>query len=161
MKSKKTLNILAILLVMVGLLQSLGHFTGSKTLKQLGMLTVASPLPIVFTEQKGFLETFASEFTLVYTKEGAEQRVKITPELYTKLDKPYNYRNVIGAAISYGPILPKPLVDSVLAYAFISPAPLSKALGIGELTHAYIELKSKTKGVNKTYRLPIGDENAL
>lgn len=161
MKSKKMLNVLAILLAMVGLLQSLGHITGSKTIKQLGMLTVASPLPIVFTEQKGFLETFASEFTLVYSKKGAEQRVKITPELYAKLDKPYNYRNVIGAAISYGPILPKPLVDSVLSYAFISPAPLSNALGISELSHAYIELKSKTKGVNKTYRLPIGEEDAF
>jgi len=161
MKSKNMLNILAILLVMVGLLQSFGHVTGSKTVKQLGMLTVASPLPIVFTEQKGFLETFASEFTLVYSKNGEEQRVKITPELYAKLDKPYNYRNVLGAAISYGPILPKPLVESVLSYAFISPAPLSKVLGIGNLSHAYIELRSKTKGVNKTYRLPIGDENAL
>jgi len=160
-KSKKIPNILAILLVTAGLLQSLGHLTGSKTLKQLGMLTVASPLPIVFTEQEGFLETFASEFTLVYSKEGKEQRVKITPELYAKLDKPYNYRNAIGAAISYGPILPKPLVESVLSYAFISPAPLSKALGISELNHAYIELKSKTKGVSKSYRLPIGDEDAF
>jgi len=161
MKSKKMLNILAILLVMVGLLQSFGHVTGSKTVKQLGMLTVASPLPIVFTEQKGFLETFASEFTLVYDKQGKEERVKITPELYAKLDKPYNYRNVLGAAISYGPILPKPLVESVLNYAFISPAPLSKALGISELSHAYIELRSKTKGVNKTYHLPIGDKDAF
>ena len=155
------LKILSIFLVLLGLMQSLGHIIGNKTIKSLGLITVASPLPIVFTQQKGFLETFASEFTLVYTKEGAEQRVQITPELYAKLDKPYNYRNVIGAAISYGPILPKPLVDSVLEYAFISPAPLSKALGIGELTHAYIELKSKTKDMNKTYRLPIGDEHAL
>ena len=155
------LNVLAILLVMVGLLQSFGHVTGSKTVKQLGMLTVASPLPIVFTEQKGFLETFASEFTLVYSKKGEEQRVKITPELYAKLDKPYNYRNVLGAAISYGPILPKPLVESVLSYAFLSPAPLSKALGISEPSHAYIELRSKTKGVNKTYRLTIGDKDAF
>jgi len=161
MKSKKMLNILALLLVMVGLLQSLGHLTGSKMLKQLGMLTVASPLPIVFTEQKGFLETFTSEFTLVYSKEGKEERVKITPELYAKLDKPYNYRNVLGAAISYGPILPKPLVESVLSYAFISPAPMSKALGFSELSHAYIELISKTKGVNKSYRLPIGDKDAF
>ena len=161
MSSKRTVNILSILLVLVGLLQSVGHVTGSKALKQLGMLTVASPLPIVFTEQKGFLETFASEFTLVYEVQGKEKRVPITPELYAKLDKPYNYRNVLGAAISYGPILPEPLVSSVLNYAFISPAPLSKALGIQDLTYAYIELKSKTKGVDKTYTLNIGDKDAF
>jgi len=161
MYSKRTVNILAMLLVFVGLLQSLGHVTGSKTLKQLGLLTVASPLPIVFTEQKGFLETFASEFTLVYTVQGKEKRIQITPELYAKLDKPYNYRNVLGAAISYGPILPKPLVASVLNYAFITPAPLSKALGLEGLSYAHIELKSKTKGVDKTYLLTIGDKDAL
>ena len=161
MSSKRTVNILSIVLIIVGLLQSVGHVTGSKILKQLGMLTVASPLPLVFTEQKGFLETFASEFTLVYEVQGQEKRVPITPELYAKLDKPYNYRNVLGAAISYGPILPEPLVSSVLNYAFVSPAPLSQALGIVNLRYAYIELKSKTKGVDKTYTLNIGDKDAF
>ena len=52
------LKILSILLVGIGLLQALGHITGNKTIKNLGLITVASPLPIVFTQQKGFLETF-------------------------------------------------------------------------------------------------------
>jgi len=121
------LKILSILLVGIGLLQALGHITGNKTIKNLGLITVASPLPIVFTQQKGFLETFALDFTLVYEKDDKEERIKITPELYAQLDKPYNYRNVLGAAISYGPILPKELVVSVLNYAFITPGVLSKA----------------------------------
>jgi len=151
------IKILSILLVMIGLLQSVGYLLGNKTIKQLGVMTVASPLPIVFTQQKGFLETFASEFTLVYEEVGVTKSIKITPELYSKLDKPYNYRNVLGAAISYGPVLPKPLVKSILEYAFVYPAVLSKTFGLGTLHNAYIELRSKTKGVNKRYILPIGD----
>lgn len=150
------IKILSILLVFIGLLQSLGHISGNKTIKQLGLITVASPLPIVFTQQKGFLETFALDFTLVYEEDKQKKNIKITPELYAKLDKPYNYRNVLGAAISYGPILPKELVASVLNYAFITPGVLSTAFQLGELQNASLELRSKTKGVTKMYALPIG-----
>ena len=155
------LKILSILLVGMGLLQALGHITGNKTIKNLGLITVASPLPIVFTQQKGFLETFALDFTLVYEKNNKEERIKITPELYAQLDKPYNYRNVLGAAISYGPILPKELVVSVLNYAFITPGVLSKAFHLGDIKNASLELHSKTKNENKNYVLPIGanDDN--
>jgi len=154
------IKILSVLLVSLGLLQSFGHITGSKTIKNLGLITVASPLPIVFTQQKGFLETFALDFTLVYDENDQKKRIKITPELYAQLDKPYNYRNVLGAAISYGPMLPKELVDSVLGYAFISPGVLSKAFHLGELKNASLELHSKTKNENKHYTLPIGEQNA-
>ena len=151
-------KIFSVLLVLVGLLQSFGYLIGSKPIKQLGIVTVASPLPIVFTQQKGFLETFAFDFTLVYEENGVEKSIKITPELYSKLDKPYNYRNVLGAVISYGPMLPEPLVQSVLRYAFIDPAPLSKTFNLGRLDHAHLELRSKTKGVDKSYILPIGEK---
>lgn len=151
------INILSVLLVLIGLLQSFGHLVQSKSIKQIGMLTVASPLPIVFTQQKGFLETFALDFTLIYTQDGIKKEMKITPELYAKLDKPYNYRNVLGAAISYGPILPKKLVNSVLRYAFVSPGVVRKSFGIAEMNNATIELKSKTKDVHKTYILKLGD----
>ena len=149
---------LSTLLVLVGLLQSIGYVIQSKTIKQLGLLTVASPLPIVFTEQKGFLETFALDFSLRYEENGIEKSIKITPTLYAKLDKPYNYRNVLGAAISYGPIFPKELVASVLGYAFVSPATVSKAFGIKEMQNAKIELSSKTKNVNKKYILNLGEK---
>ncbi len=153
------LKILSILLVGIGLLQSLGHITGNKTIKNLGLITVASPLPIVFTQQKGFLETFALDFTLVYERDNKEERIKITPELYAQLNKPYNYRNVLGAAISYGPILPKELVGSVLDYAFITPGVLAKTFHLGEIKNASLELHSNTKNKEKTYVLPIGEEN--
>jgi hypothetical protein len=153
------LKILSFLLVGIGLLQSLGHITGNEIIKNLGLITVASPLPIVFTQQKGFLETFALDFTLMYEQDNKEERIKITPELYAQLDRPYNYRNVLGAAISYGPVLPKALVGSVLNYAFITPGVLSQTFHLGTITNASLELHSKTKNENKTYVLPIGEED--
>ena len=153
------IKLLSILLVCIGLVQSLGHITGNKTIKSLGLITVASPLPIVFTQQKGFLETFSLDFTLVYEEENKVKRIKITPELYAQLDKPYNYRNVLGAAISYGPILPKELVSSVLDYAFITPGVLSQAFHLGDIKNASLELHSKTKNENRHYSLPIGEQN--
>ena len=151
-------KILSILLVLLGLMQSFGHIVGSKTIKNLGLISVASPLPIVFTQQKGFLETFALEFRLIYEEDGVEKSIKITPKLYAKLDKPYNYRNVLGAAISYGPILPKELVHSVLDYAFVNPAIVSQRFGIKKMKNARIELISKTKNVEKKYILNIGEK---
>lgn len=151
------IKILSALLVLVGLLQSAGYLLDNKTVKQLGLITVASPLPIVFTQQKGFLETFALDFTFVYEQNNTTHEVHITPELYTKLDKPYNYRNVLGAAISYGPILPKPLVSSVLDYAFIEPGEFTRLFNIAEFDHAFIRLVPKTCDVNQSYILPIGE----
>jgi len=152
------LKILSVFLVLLGLMQSFGHVMGNKTIKSLGLITVASPLPIVFTQQKGFLETFALDFRLVYEENGLEKNIPITPALYAKLDKPYNYRNVLGAAISYGPILPETLVQSVLGYAFIEPAKVRKAFGIDEMKNVYIKLTSKTKNVDKTYILRLGEK---
>lgn len=153
------IKVFSILLVCIGLLQSVGYIIGNKTIKSLGLITVASPLPIVFTQQKGFLETFALEFTLVYEEDNQEKRINITPELYAQFDKPYNYRNILGAAIAYGPILPKELVSSILNYAFITPGVLSKAFNLGSIKHASLELHSKTKDENRYYVLPIGEQD--
>ena len=154
------IKILSILLVAIGLMQPLGYILGSKTVKGIGLVSMASPLPIVFTKQKGFLETFALEFTVVFEKDGRMQRINITPELYARLEKPYNYRNVLGAVISYGPLLDTRLVGSVLNYAFLEPGVVAKAFGLYPMTNAHIELRSKTEHDNRVYTLPIRRQDA-
>mgnify|MGYP001129739775 CR=1 FL=1 len=107
---------LYILVVFIGCVQIIGHVIGVKEVKAFGMLTSSSPLPIVFTEVKG-VETFASDFYIEYLDENNKQVSKqITPEMYAKLKGPYNRRNVYGAAISYGPILDKKILNPVLEY---------------------------------------------
>ena len=54
----------------------------------------------------------------------------VTPEVYARLQGPYNRRNVYGAALSYGPVLPPELRDPVMRYAVCGDAPLLRELGI-------------------------------
>lgn len=149
-------EVLSLLLVLIGLIQSIGYLTGQPWLKSIGVMSVSSPLPIVFTEQKA-LETFANDFFLEYEdKKGVKQSIQLTSALYKKLNAPYNYRNVLGAAISYGPVLPKPVVNSVLEYAFQNPGNISLALGLDvPLKNASIVIKTKTIGKDETYVLKI------
>lgn len=111
-------KVLYVLVISIGLIQTVGYILGNKTLRGLGMATCSSPLPIVFTEVKG-VETFASDFFVQFTDDkGAQQRVQITPSMYSKLKGPYNRRNIYGAAIAYGPVLNKDLLASILNYGF-------------------------------------------
>jgi hypothetical protein len=149
-------EVLSLLLVFIGLVQSIGYITQQPWLKSIGIMTVSSPLPIVFTEQKG-LETFANDFFLEYEeKEGKKQSIQLTSTLYKKLNAPYNYRNVLGAVISYGPILPEAVVDSVLEHSFQNPGNISLALGLEvPLKNASIIIKTKTKDKHETYVVKI------
>ncbi|MBT8486882.1 MAG: hypothetical protein HKO59_03910 [Phycisphaerales bacterium] len=108
-------NLVALVLLALGLLQLAGVLTGARVLRGIGAASAASPLPKVFSDVDG-LETFASTFTLVYDVDGVETRRLITPELYRQLRGPYWRRNVYGAALSYGPRLPPPLWESVFCY---------------------------------------------
>ena len=113
-------------MVAIGLLQVIGFGTGQKWLKGIGQITVASPLPIVFTEQKG-CETFALDFSIEYEDEnGSKGLIPVTPQVYANFDEPYNYRNVLGAAISYGAILPEKIWRPILEFAFINPGTIGR-----------------------------------
>lgn len=145
-------------LVIVGLLQAVGHVVQWPTLRGLGAITVASPLPIVFTQQNG-VETFASDFTLEAETSDGPLSLPITPAIYSRFEAPYNYRNVIGAAISYGPLLPAPMLQSVLGYCFQSPGPLSKALGLTPpLIKGAIVIKTRTAGRHDVWRLELPEQ---
>jgi len=146
-------------LVALGLLQALGYLTQQRWLKGIGQVSVAAPLPIVFTQQKG-METFAANFYLDYeTQEGEKKRVLITPALYSQFSAPYNYRNVLGAAISYGPIMPDEVWQSVLYFSFQEPGKLAKSLGLKPpLKNASIFIQTRTQGRRNTWTLKI-DKN--
>ena len=143
-------------LVLLGLLQIIGFATGQKWLRGIGQVSVASPLPLVFTEQKG-CETFALDFVLEYEdKNGQVGQVPITPQLYARFDAPYNYRNVVGAAISYGAILPESIWKPVLTFAFIKPGTLGRSFDLETpLRKVTVHLKARTAGRNDTWQLTV------
>lgn len=158
----KCRSILAKALVGIGLLQALGYATGQAWLRDAGALTVASPLPLVFTEVKG-VETFALDFELYYESGNVIVNVPINSELYSKFKAPYNFRNVIGASVSYGPVMPSEVTEAVLHYAFQKPGDFSKTLELTlPLKNAYILVSERSDQRGRTWKLkipPVNDSN--
>jgi hypothetical protein len=122
-------------LTIIGCLQMVGDLSGNRELRAVGLATHASPAPRVFTSQEGF-ETFSSRFFIDWTDNtGEKHSLEITPNNYRGVQGPYNRRNAYGAALSYGPVLEsnektRPMLHSVMHYAFCGPAPLLRELYI-------------------------------
>jgi len=151
--SPKAANRIALALFILGLSQMLGSVTGLKALKGLGAAWGFAPNPKVFSDVDG-LETFASEFTLHWKVKGQAQSLSITPELYSRLQGPYNRRNVYGAALSYAPRMPEALWQPVFCHGLAPGGPLRRELGVSEDAQDFaIEIKTKTKGRNDQWLL--------
>jgi len=144
---------LYIIVVLIGLLQIIGYLTKVKPIKNLGVITTASPLPIVFTEVKG-VETFASDFFLQWHSDlGTVHEVQITPALYSKLKGPYNRRNIYGAAIAYGPVLPEKIWSPILTYGLCQDI-LKEELQIPVTKNNFsVFIKTRTKGKDDSWTL--------
>ena len=134
-------NIAVIVLLVVGLMQMSGDLIErcgakqpGKLMRGIGAATMASPAPKVFSSvhtPEGSLETYSTRFFLFWTdREGRKQELELTPEVYHRLKGPYNRRNVYGAVLAYGPVLPADLRDPVMAYALCGERPLLRELGI-------------------------------
>jgi hypothetical protein len=127
----------AVFLVVLGLMQMTGDLLEQyvsapvgHVLRGVGAASAASPAPKVFSSVKG-LETYSTRFYLEWTdRGGGEHSLHITPELYARLLGPYNRRNVYGAALAYGPVLPRELREPVMRYALCGDATLLRELGI-------------------------------
>jgi len=149
-------RVLYILLFLIGSLQIIGVATSSRSLKGIGLASVASPLPLVFSHFRG-IETFAADFYLRLKKNG---RIKydseITSELYEKLEGPYNRRNIYGAVFAYGPVLTesseKILVNSVLKQGLCFDGPLVAEFGLPvEFDEVEIEVHTKTRNQEQVH----------
>jgi hypothetical protein len=124
------MNKVAAGLLTVGLLQMTGDLLGIRLLRGIGAATSASPAPKVFSAVRGF-ETYSTRFFIVWKDHrGIDHEAELTPELYARLRGPYNRRNVYGAALAYGPVLPAELRDPVMKYALCGEAPILRELGI-------------------------------
>ncbi len=125
----------AVLLGALGLMRMAADLAGFGSLAAAAAATGASPAPKVFSSVRG-LETYSSRFFVEWTTRAGQTRsVELTPELYARLDGPYNRRNVYGAALAYGPLLAsdphtRPLFRAVHRGALCGEAPLLAELGI-------------------------------
>lgn len=143
------------IVVLIGALQIIGYVIKIEPIKHLGILTASSPLPIVFTEVDG-METFVNDFYIQWKdEEGQNQQVEITPEIYSRLKGPYNRRNIFGAAIAYGPILPEEVSKTILRYGLCNGILAEELqLPLNE-SSASICIKTKTKGRSDEWTITI------
>jgi hypothetical protein len=122
-------------LLAIGLLQMTGDVLGFPALKGLGLATAASPAPRVFSSIRGF-EPFSTRFYLEWrSRDAALHSLALTPEVYSRLQGPYNRRNAYGAALAAGPVLAtdprtQRMFWAVLSHATCGEAPLLRELGI-------------------------------
>jgi hypothetical protein len=125
----------ATLLLTVGLLQMAGDVFHSPLLKGIGAATAISPAPKVFCAVRG-LETYTTHFYVEWVdKDGTPRSLPLTSDVYSRLQGPYNRRNVYGAALAYGPVLAtdartKPMFDAVMTYALCDELRLLRELGV-------------------------------
>jgi hypothetical protein len=124
-------KILVALVLSLGSLQLVGYLTGFEALRKLGMLSAASPLPLVFSHFRG-LETFSPKFAVLVERQGQLTEIALTPSTYGLLAGPYNRRNVYGVAFAFGAVLKeqheRDLVEGVLRYGFCAGGPLRAIL---------------------------------
>jgi hypothetical protein len=145
-------NIMAGVLLLIGLTQMTGDLLRNRNVKGFGAVTVVAPCPKVFCDMDG-LEPFASSFTI--TAKGQDiVSFPVTPELYSKLPGPYNRRNVYGAAIAAAPRLPEPLRKSVLTYGFGPRGPLRTELTLPENTKITLTVRTNTRGRHDIWVFP-------
>lgn len=144
------------LLVLIGSLNIIGTITDSRIIKGIGLASVASPLPLVFSTFRE-TETFVADFRLRLKKSGnIIFDTEITPELYQKLQGPYSRRNIYGAIFAYGPMLTKPLekvlVESVIKQGFCPEKALAKEFELPKnFDEVEIKVRTKTRGKEQVH----------
>lgn len=98
-------RIAAAVLCTLATIRVIADLTGLQALGAAAAVTNAAPAMKVFTAQQGY-ETYSSQFELEFVyKSGRTITILLDPEKYSRLDGPYNRRNVYGALIAYGPVL--------------------------------------------------------
>jgi hypothetical protein len=120
----------AALLIALGLFQMAGDVFRLPFLKKLGAASAASPAPKVFCAIDGY-EAYATRFTIEwFSRDGAFHSKPLTADAVGRLRGPYNRRNVYGAALAYGPVLPERLREPVLKFGLSGDGPVLREVGI-------------------------------
>lgn len=128
--NERHLPTVAAVLLVLGLLQMTADAVSCVPLKGLAAATQLSPAPKVFSSVRGY-ETFSTRFVLEGTGvDGLPHREVISAERYAGVRGPYQRRNIYGAALSYGPVLPTTIVEPVIHFALCGDAPLLRELGL-------------------------------
>jgi len=147
------------LILLLGLLGTIGHVSNNTSLKGIAFTTVASPLPLVFSHYNS-IETFSTKFDLNVTlNDDTNIIMKLDNNLYGKLKGPYNLRNAYGVIFSHGPFFDNRqsilLRQSVLRHGICNGGQLARDFGFDDHVKSIdISIRSKTRGnKNKMWKM--------
>ena len=125
----------ALFLLGLGMLQMTGNVLRVPPIAAIGAATGASPAPGAFCEAAGG-ETYRARVILEWRdSDGTVRAAQIGPEVFSRLQGPYNRRSAYwaalagGAAASVDPVIER-LFGSALRYALSGEAPMLLELGI-------------------------------
>jgi len=134
-KIKKTIvRYISYILVVWGCLNSAAFVVHNNSIRDVGFVTVSSPLPLVFSAYNG-VQTFATEFyiSLKYAN-NTEIQTSLNVDKYNLLSGAYNRKNIYGAIFSHGPFFDKlnliKIRESVLNYAVCDPGSIITEFGL-------------------------------
>ena len=132
-------------LVVWGTLNSTAFLVHNKNIKNIGFVTVSSPLPLVFSSYNG-VETYATAFNVeIQYQNGTFVEAKLDTERYALLTGAYNRKNVYGALFTHGPFFDQDnlikMRQQILHYAICNPASIIDELGLmGKIKSLYVNV---------------------
>ena len=139
-----------------------GHLFNATILQNIGAITVASPLPLVFTDRWG-MEDFASRYFVKWkgasdatgsARISGARRLKSSD--FRRLPGPFTRKDVYATAVAYAPRLPETLWRPVLEYGFCRSGPLWTALAVGIPFGSFqLEVATQTAGRSDTWKFDV------
>ncbi|VBB19002.1 desaturase [Yasminevirus sp. GU-2018] len=147
-------------LVIWGALTSTAFIAHHDGMKEVGFVTVSSPLPLVFSAYRG-VETFATAFDVqIQYQNGTVYNTHLDVERYNLLSGAYNRKNIYGAVFSHGPFFDQPnlikIRQDILKYAVCDPGIIVKEFGAdGDVEHVHVNILNRRNGNEKIGELEI------
>ena len=147
-------------LVLWGALNSTAFIAHNSNFKEVGFVTVSSPLPLVFSSYNG-IQTFVTAFnaTINY-QNGTQTSAMLDVNRYNLLSGSYNRRNVYGAVFSHGPFFNNDILikirQEILQFAVCKPGKLLNEFGFpGIIKKLHIDVLNRHDGNRKIGELNV------
>ena len=141
------------ILAFVGLLQIVGYSFQLDSIRGLGFLSVAAPLPIVFTDRGGNYEDFATEYEFHLSFEsGIIKSFAFDRKAFAELSGPLDRRGVYSSALMYMPLQSPEAWASVIRAAFCQRGAFTNLFALKE-EPSKIQLLIRTKTLGREREL--------
>ena len=160
-KFKNTIvRYLCYFLVLWGTLNSTGYIAHTSNFREIGFVSVSSPLPIVFSSYNG-IETFVTAFnaTINY-QNGTQINAILDNNHYSSLKGSYNRKNVYGAIFSHGPFFDNDVLikirQEILHYGVCKPGKLMNEFGFsGLVKNLHVDVLNRHDNYRKVGELNV------